>query len=105
MPQRNKMAPGIIGSDRSAAYGQAIYDAVTAQEAPPGRPGGHHPAELHPKATPAEGVTLGDGEGSERTHAEPPICAATRSSSRRPATVQIGVIRTVANAAVWLTDA
>jgi CubicO group peptidase (beta-lactamase class C family) len=24
----NKMAPGIIGSDRSAAYGQAIYDAV-----------------------------------------------------------------------------
>jgi len=25
----NKMAPGIIGSDRSAAYGQAIYDAVT----------------------------------------------------------------------------
>jgi hypothetical protein len=25
----NKMAPGIIGSDRSATYGQAIYDAVT----------------------------------------------------------------------------
>ena len=25
----NKMAPGIIGSDRSAAYGQAIYDAVS----------------------------------------------------------------------------
>jgi CubicO group peptidase (beta-lactamase class C family) len=25
----NKMAPGIIGSDRSAAYGQAIYDALT----------------------------------------------------------------------------
>jgi CubicO group peptidase (beta-lactamase class C family) len=25
----NKMAPGIIGSDRSAAYGQAIYAAVT----------------------------------------------------------------------------
>jgi CubicO group peptidase (beta-lactamase class C family) len=25
----NKMAPGIIGSDRSAEYGQAIYDAVT----------------------------------------------------------------------------
>ena len=25
----NKMGPGIIGSDRSAAYGQAIYDAVT----------------------------------------------------------------------------
>jgi hypothetical protein len=24
----NKMAPGIIGSDRSATYGQAIYDAV-----------------------------------------------------------------------------
>ena len=26
----NKMAPGIIGSDRSAAYGQAIYGALTA---------------------------------------------------------------------------
>jgi CubicO group peptidase (beta-lactamase class C family) len=25
----NKMGPGIIGSDRSAAYGQAIYDALT----------------------------------------------------------------------------
>ncbi len=25
----NKMAPGIIGSDRSAAYGKAIYDALT----------------------------------------------------------------------------
>jgi hypothetical protein len=25
----NKMGPGIIGSDRSAEYGQAIYDAVT----------------------------------------------------------------------------
>jgi CubicO group peptidase (beta-lactamase class C family) len=25
----NKMGPGIIGSDRSAAYGQAIFDAVT----------------------------------------------------------------------------
>jgi len=25
----NKMAPGIIGSDRSATYGQAIYDAVS----------------------------------------------------------------------------
>jgi CubicO group peptidase (beta-lactamase class C family) len=25
----NRMGPGIIGSDRSAAYGQAIYDAVT----------------------------------------------------------------------------
>ena len=25
----NKMAPGIIGSERSATYGQAIYDAVT----------------------------------------------------------------------------
>ena len=25
----NKMAPGIIGSDRSAAYGQAVYDAVS----------------------------------------------------------------------------
>ena len=25
----NNMAPGIIGSDRSATYGQAIYDAVT----------------------------------------------------------------------------
>jgi len=25
----NKMAPGIIGSDRSAAYGQAIFDAVS----------------------------------------------------------------------------
>ena len=24
----NKMAPGIIGSDRSAAYVQAIYDAL-----------------------------------------------------------------------------
>ncbi len=24
----NKMGPGIIGSDRSAAYGQAIYDAI-----------------------------------------------------------------------------
>jgi len=26
----NKMGPGIIGSDRSAQYGQAIYDAITA---------------------------------------------------------------------------
>jgi CubicO group peptidase (beta-lactamase class C family) len=26
----NKMGPGIVGSDRSAEYGQAIYDAVTA---------------------------------------------------------------------------
>ena len=25
----NKMAPGIIGSDRSATYGQAIYEAVS----------------------------------------------------------------------------
>jgi len=25
----NKMAPGIVGSERSATYGQAIYDAVT----------------------------------------------------------------------------
>ena len=25
----NRMGPGIIGSDRSAAYGKAIYDAVT----------------------------------------------------------------------------
>jgi CubicO group peptidase (beta-lactamase class C family) len=25
----NKMGPGIVGSDRSAEYGQAIYDAVT----------------------------------------------------------------------------
>jgi hypothetical protein len=25
----NKMGAGIIGSDRSAEYGQAIYDAVT----------------------------------------------------------------------------
>jgi hypothetical protein len=25
---RNKMAPGIIGPDRSATYGQAIYHAV-----------------------------------------------------------------------------
>jgi hypothetical protein len=25
----NKMAPGIIGSDRIATYVQAIYDAVT----------------------------------------------------------------------------
>jgi hypothetical protein len=25
----NTMGPGIIGSDRSAEYGQAIYDAVT----------------------------------------------------------------------------
>jgi hypothetical protein len=25
----NKMGPGIIGSDRSAEYGQAICDAVT----------------------------------------------------------------------------
>ena len=25
----NKMAPGIIGSDRSATYGQAIYNAVS----------------------------------------------------------------------------
>ena len=25
----NKMAPGIVGSDRSADYGQAIYDAIT----------------------------------------------------------------------------
>ena len=25
----NKMAPGVIGSDRSASYGQAIYDAVS----------------------------------------------------------------------------
>jgi hypothetical protein len=25
----NKMGPGIIGSSRSAEYGQAIYDAVS----------------------------------------------------------------------------
>jgi hypothetical protein len=25
----NKMGPGIVGSDRSAEYGKAIYDAVT----------------------------------------------------------------------------
>ena len=25
----NKMSPGIVGSDRSAEYGKAIYDAVT----------------------------------------------------------------------------
>ena len=25
----NKMAPGVVGSERSAEYGQAIYDAVT----------------------------------------------------------------------------
>jgi hypothetical protein len=24
----NKMGPGIVGSDRSAEYGQAIYDAL-----------------------------------------------------------------------------
>jgi len=25
----NKMSPGIIGSERSAEYGKAVYDAVT----------------------------------------------------------------------------
>ena len=25
----NKMGPGVVGSDRGAEYGQAIYDAVT----------------------------------------------------------------------------
>jgi hypothetical protein len=25
----NKMGPGVVGSDRSAGYGKAIYDAVT----------------------------------------------------------------------------
>jgi hypothetical protein len=25
----NKMGPGVVGSDRSAEYGQVIYDAIT----------------------------------------------------------------------------